>query len=198
MNSPNPHTDEQLLLLLKASDEAAFTLLFERYRDKLYYYLLKHTKSPEIAEEIVTDIFMKLWTGRELADQITDLGAFIHKVGYYKTMDFLRATARHSRLQQVYIDRMDADPEKRADELLIDAEAKLLLYKAVNQLSPQRQAIYRLSREEGLSHDEIAKALNLSRSTVNNSLVSATRSIAQFVQMHSSGKAALSVFFLFG
>lgn len=198
MASYNSHTDEQLLQLLKYSDEAAFTELFERYRNKLYYYLLKHAKSPEIAEEIVTDIFMKLWEGRELAGQIREAGAFFHKVGYYKAMDFLRIAARHGRLRQAYIARVPEEPVKPADELLIDAETKALLYKAVNRLPPQRKLIYRLSREDGLTHEQIAEALHLSRSTVNNAMTAATRSIAQFLQQQVPGKAALSLFFFLG
>ncbi len=191
------HTDEQLLCLIKTGNEAAFTILFERYRSKLYYYLLRHTKSAEIAEEIVIDIFMKLWKGRELADQIQEAGAFFHKVGYYKALDFLRTTARRKQLKQVYIDRAASGEEKMPDELMIDEEAKLLLLSAVNKLPPQRKLIYQLSRDEGLSHDQIAHSLNLSKSTVNNTLVSASRSISEYLKIHVIGRAALSVLFIY-
>lgn len=187
------HTDEQLLSLIKTGDEVAFTILFERYRSRLYYYLLRHTKSKEIAEEIVIDIFMKLWKGRELAEEIKQASAFFHKVGYYKAMDFLRTTARRKQLKQVYIDRASIEHEKMPDELLIDEEAKTLILNAISQLPPQRKLIYQLSRQEGLSHDQIADALNLSRSTVNNSIVSATRSITDYLKKQAIGRAALSI-----
>ncbi len=66
--------------------------------------------------------------------------------------------SRHSRLQQVYLHRLPADYEKNGEDLLIDAEHTALINEAVNQLPPQRQKIYRLSREEGLTYDEIAEA----------------------------------------
>ncbi len=88
MRSSDVHTDSSLLSAIASGDKTAFTILFERYRDQLFFYLLKHTKSSEVAEEIVTDIFMKLWTGRELAGQIINIGAFLRKVGYYKILDF--------------------------------------------------------------------------------------------------------------
>ncbi|MGN6530532.1 MAG: RNA polymerase sigma factor [Ginsengibacter sp.] len=187
------YTDKQLLCLVKTGDEAAFNVLFERYRSKLYYYLLRHVKSKEIAEEIVIDIFMKLWKGRGLADQIQDVSAFFHKVGYYKALDFLRTTARREDLKQVYIDRAKMEQVKLPDELLIDEEAKLLLLRAINQLPPQRKLIYMLSRNEELSHEQIAEILNLSRSTVNNTIVSASRSISEYLKKHAVGKVALSV-----
>ena len=191
------HTDEQLLCLIKSGNEAAFTILFERYRSKLYYYLLRHTKSSEIAEEIVIDIFMKLWKGRELADKIQEPSAFFHKVGYYKALDFLRKTARREQLKQVYIDRAKTEEEKLPDELLMDEEIKKLLIQAINQLPPQRKLIYQLSREKDLSHEQIAQVLNLSKSTVNNTLVSASRSISDYLKMHVIGKAALSSLFFY-
>ena len=197
MRDAPSHTDEQLLCLIKTGDEAAFTILFERYRSKLYYYLLRHTKSKEIAEEIVIDIFMKLWKGRELADQIQEVSAFFHKVGYYKALDFLRTTARRKNIKQVYIDRANTEEEKLPDELLIDEETKILILKAVNQLPPQRKLIYMLSRDGDLSHEQIADILNLSKSTVNNTIVSASRSISDYLKKHVIGKAALSALFVY-
>lgn len=141
---------------------------------------------------------MKLWMGRELAGQITDLGAFLHKVGFYKAMDFLRTTARHASLQQIYIERMELPYEKQADELLINEEMKRQLYNAVNALPPQRKLIYQLSRRDGLTHEQIATALNLSRSTVNNALGAATRSISEYLGRQNAAPGILSAFFLLG
>lgn len=191
------YTDEQLLSLIKTGDEAAFTILFERYRSRLYYYLLRHTKSKEIAEEIVLDIFMKLWKGRELAEEIQEPSAFFHKVGYYKAMDFLRTTARREQLMEVYIDRAKTETQKLPDELLIDEENKKWLLQAVNQLPPQRKLVYQLSRDKDLSHEQIAQMLNLSKSTVNNTLVTASRSISDYLKLHAIGKAALSSLFIY-
>lgn len=191
-----PYTDEQLLCLIKTGNEAAFNTLFERYRSKLFYYLFRHTKSKEIAEEIVIDIFMKLWKGRELADQIPGAAAFFHKVGYYKAMDFLRTTARREQLKQVYIDRAATGEEKLPDEILIDEETRSWILKAVNQLPPQRKLIYTLSRDGELTHEQIAAILQISKSTVNNTLVHASRSISDYLKKHLVGKAAFSVLLL--
>jgi RNA polymerase sigma-70 factor (ECF subfamily) len=197
MDSYSTCSDEQLFSFLEQDSEAAFNVLFERYRNKLYYYILRHTKSPEIAEEIVIDIFTKLWKGRKLAGHIREPAAFFHKVGYYKAIDFLRTTARHSRLKQAYIDRVEHASEKKPDDLLIDAESRELLLRAINQLPPQRKLIYRLSREEGLSHEEIAQTLQLSRSTINNAIVSASHSIVRYLKNSAPGRAALTIFLIF-
>lgn len=197
MISVATYTDEELLALIARGDEGAFNNLFERYRQPLYYFLLRHTKSPEIAEELVIDIFMKLWTGRELAVRIQQPAAFLYKVGYHKAMSFLRTTARHAELNKLYVQRAGSAEAPVPDDIVIHNELKQLILQAVNQLPPQRKLIYQLSREEGLSHDQIAEALHISRNTVSNSITTATRSIAQYLQEHSTGKAALSAFILF-
>lgn len=187
--------DGTLLARLADGDERAFNILFERYRARLYNYLLKITKSPEISEEIIIDIFVKLWVGRKVMDQVQNLGSFLHKVVYHKAIDFLRTTARHTRLQNAYIARIKSEPEKLPDELLIDAEFRQILRKAIYQLPPKRRLIYTLSREQGLTHDEIARTLNLSRNTVKNSIVAATKSISEYLQDNSSNKAVFPLLF---
>lgn len=194
---PEPlYSEKELLQQIAAGDEKAFAAVFETYRQRLYAYLLRITKSPVIAEDIVVDVFMKLWVGRELLPNIQSLGGFLHKVAYNKAMDLFTATARHTRLQQVYAERIGNRPERGADDLLVDDECRRILLEAVNQLPPQRKLIYTLSREQGLTHEQIARALNLSRHTVKNSIVAATRSISEYLQKYYPGKTALSCLFL--
>lgn len=187
--------DALLLARIARGEEAAFNLLFERYRDKLYHYLIKITKSAPISEEIVSDIFIKIWVGRELMPQIVQFEPYLHKVAYHKAVDFLRTASRHTRLQKLYIQRMEHAPEKLADEVLIDEESRLLLQKAIGSLPPRRKLIYTLSREQGLTHDQIAKALNLSSNTVKNSMMAAIKTITGFLKDKSGNPLTLIFFF---
>jgi RNA polymerase sigma-70 factor (family 1) len=189
------HNERELLRQIAQGDEQAFNTLFGLYREKLYYYLLKITKSAEISEELVIDIFLKLWLGRELTSKIEHPESFFYKVAYHKAVDFLKVTSRHARLQQVYIDRAQTETQSRIDDVIVDAELRKLVYDAVNSLPPQRKLIYTLSREEGLSHQQIAEALNLSRNTVKNSMMSATRSIGEFLRKAHAEKVAFSMLF---
>jgi RNA polymerase sigma-70 factor (ECF subfamily) len=189
--------DTTLLIDLANGKEVAFNSLFERYKDRIYNYLFKITKSSEVSEEIVIDIFVKIWVGRELMNQIQNLESFLHKVAYHRAIDFLRATSRHERLRKVYIDRIENEREKLADDLIIDKEFRQILQKAIQQLPPQTKLIYTLSREQGLTHNQIASALNLSKNTVKNSVMAATKSISDFLQHNSLGNVLSLLFFLF-
>lgn len=187
--------DSTLLNELAGGDELAFNKLFEIYKDRIYNYLFKITKSSQISEEIVIDIFVKIWAGRELMNKIENLESFLHKIAYHKAIDFLRVASRHARLKKDYFNRLKEEPEKLADDLIIDAEYSEILRKAIDQLPPQRKLIYRLSREEGLTHNQIANALNLSKSTVKNSVMAATKSIKEFL-LDKKSSSVISLFFL--
>ena len=190
------YNERELLQRVADGDQDAFARIFEMYRQRLYTYLLGIIKSAAVAEDILVDVFMKLWIGREMLVRIENLEGFLHKVAYNKAMDFFKTTARHARLQQVYAQRISDQTERSLDEGLIDEECRRILQNAINQLPPQRKLIYTLSREQGLTHEEIARALNLSRNTVKSTIMAATRSISEYLQKKYPGNAALSVLFL--
>ena len=188
------YNERELLQQVADGDQDAFARIYEMHRQRLFTFLTGITKSPEVAEDILVDVFMKLWVGREMLPRIENLERFLNKVAYNKAMDFFKTTARHARLQQVYAQRIDK-PEQNPEDWFIDEEARRILREAINQLPPQRKLIYTLSREQGLTYDEIAKALNLSRNTVKGTLMAATRSISEYLQKKYPGNAAFSTFF---
>lgn len=174
----------QLLQAVAAGDEQAFKLLFDQHYGKLFNYLLRVTKSREIAEEIAIDIFVKLWVGRELIQDIRHLDAFLQKVAHNKALDFFKVAARDARLHKLVRKEMEASREQEADHKLLDSEYQHLIHQAIDQLSPQRKMVFSMSRVEGLTHDEIAQRLQLSRNTVRNTIAESLKSIRQFLQHH--------------
>jgi len=190
------YNERDLLQQAATGNQDAFGRIFETYRQRLYTYLLGITKAPEVAEDILVDVFMKLWIGREMLPRIESLEGFLHKVAYNKAMDFFKTTARHARLQQVYAQRLSDQAERSLEDWLIDEECRRILQHAINQLPPQRKLIYTLSREQGLTHEEIARALHLSRNTVKSTIMAATRSISEYLQKNYPGNAALSCLLL--
>lgn len=190
------YNERELLQRVAVGDQDAFARIFETYRQGLYTYLLRITKSEVVAEDILVDVFMKLWVGREMLVRIENLDGFLHKVAYNKAMDFFKTTARHARLQQVYAQRISGQAEPTQEDWLIDEECRRIFQEAVNQLPPQRKLIYTLSREQGLTHEEIAQALHLSRNTVKSTIMAANRSISEYLQKFYPGNAALSCLFL--
>lgn len=176
------HDEDLLLKKIAQGDEPSFRVLFDKYHKKLFTHLFGITKSKEVAEELVIDIFVKLWAGRELIVEIRDIEAFLKKVGYNKSMDFFRIAARNAKLQKAIEREMDHGTGIPADLHLHDLELKEILRNAARQLSPQRRLVFTLSREEGLTHDQIAQKLNLSRNTVKNHMIEAIKSIKSYLK----------------
>jgi len=175
-------------------NQDAFRVLFEKHRDKLYNYLCTVVKSKEIAEEIVIDVFLKIWTGRELITEIRNMDAFLHKVAYNKALDFFRIASRNAALQKLIRREMEEAREKQADHRLQEWECKEIINRALERLSPQRRVIFSLSRMEGLSYDEIAEKLHLSRNTVRNTIAETLRSLRSYLKEHEINAVLLFCF----
>ena len=178
-------SDETFLLHeIAQGNEMAFRTLFESHKDKLYNYIFRITRSKEISEEIVIDVFLKIWIGRDLITEIRNFEGFIQKVACNKALDFLRIAARHKRLQELISRELISAPAPLADHTALEYECQDILHKALAQLSPQRRLIFSLSRNQGLSHEEIANKLNLSRNTVRNTVVEALKTVRQYLKDH--------------
>ena len=177
--------DTSLLYEIASGNEDAFELLFEQQRGRLYNYMLKITKSKVVAEEIVLDVFLKLWIGRELLPEIKNMDAFLNKVAYNKALDFLKIASRKKEIHRLVAKQIETCKEQEADHKLLDSEYQSILKKALDQLSPQRRIIFTLSRMEGLTNEEIAQQLQLSRNTVRNTLHESLQSIREYLRQNN-------------
>jgi RNA polymerase sigma-70 factor (ECF subfamily) len=187
--------EKRLLQLIATGDEQAFETLFEKYRGKLYTYLKGIVKSPEVSEEIVMDVFLKIWIGRKTATEIEQFDSFLFRIAHNKAIDFLRALQRDQTLFNLVWEEMEMDSAQTADAAVKEKESGAILQAAINLLSPKRRLVYELSRENALSHDQIAAYLNLSKSTVNNHLVESLRFIRNY--LHGYLEVCLLLVFIF-
>ncbi len=195
MQSYSDYTVQELYQLVASGDERAFNIVYERYWRKLFRFLYNMTKSREVAEELLVDVFLKLWIGRELVPEIQNMDGFLYKVAYHKALDFLKLTARETALQKVIAQQMSAGFAESADQHLVDAEYQHIIQRAIQQLSPQRKLVFTLSREQGMTHEQIARQLNLSSQTVKRTMSDALESIRGFLKDHPEAKSLLWTFF---
>jgi len=181
------YDDAYCLIKIKEGDEFYFNLIFEKYRDQLFSYLYKVSKSKEIAEEIVLDVFLKLWHGREAITEIQKLESFLYTVAYNKAIDFFRAAKRSPLLQQAVWDVLsDVATTDSADAHLRERNLEILIREAIGQLSPQRRKVFELRQEHGLSYAEIAQTLNLSTNTVRNHLAASVEFIKEHLRKNNA------------
>lgn len=188
MNGNNKsYEDDYCLLKIKEGDEYFFNLIFEKYRNKLFNYLFRAFKSKEVAEEIVLDVFIKLWHGREAITEIKNLEAFLHRVAYHKAIDFFRAAKRNPVLQQAIWDTItNAPAAENAESRLLQKNTEALIKEAISQLSPQRRKVFELRSYEDLSYSEIARTMRLSANTVRNHLAASLKFIREYLDKNEA------------
>jgi RNA polymerase sigma-70 factor (ECF subfamily) len=175
------YTEQELLLQTADGSEKAFKQLFSRYYDQLYTYIFSFIKVRQITEEIVLDVFLKIWTGRDIIHQIEKFDAFLFRVAHNKSIDFLRSVARDPKFENLLWDQIQVANNTHADSSVLMHEYEIKLREAVSLLSPQRKKVYQLSREQDMTHDQIAAHLNLSKYTVNNHIVEAQKFIRTYL-----------------
>jgi len=164
-----PHEEKLLFNKIATGDEMAFRTIYDAYFDRLAAYVFKMSKSEEISEEVVQDVFMKLWTNRTVLVNVEIPQAYLFSIARNKTIDHLRRLAKETNIIAILAENIQYhtnNAEQRFDVL----ELQALISTALAQLSPQKQKVFHLSRYEDRSHDEIAEELNLSKSTIKNHL----------------------------
>ena len=167
------HTEKELLAQIAGGNEKAFRTLFGGYYARLFNYIFSFIKSRQITEELVMDVFLKIWMGRDIIPQIEKFDAFLFRVAHNKSIDFLRSVARDPKFQDLLWDQIQLTNGVQADSSILTREYEAKLREAVSLLSPQRKKVYQLSREQDMTHDQIAVQLKLSKNTVNNHIVDA-------------------------
>ncbi|HEY6083231.1 MAG TPA: RNA polymerase sigma-70 factor [Chitinophagaceae bacterium] len=169
--------DQKILFQQIANDSvSAFRALFDSYKTRLYAAALKITKSDYAAEEIVQEVFATLWEGRSNLAVVDNPSAYIFTIAYHKAFRYLKKAAADKALFKSLIHTME-EVHNDTEEWLQAKESQEIINQMVEGMPPQRQLIFRLSREKKLSHKEIASQLNISPLTVKKQLVLALRNI---------------------
>lgn len=177
------YEESTLLALLAQDSEYAFQLVFDRYRNNIYKVAMLYVKSPVIAEEIVQDVFLKLWFQRKNITEIRSLQSWLFIVAKNLTINSLKKIAHEWTAREKWV-RENELSEDTADFRILNAQYTQLLYNAVEQLPSQQQQVYRLAKEQGLSYEAIGRQLSISPLTVKTHMARALASIRQFLQQH--------------
>ena len=186
--------DEWLERLVKHDDYQAFESIFHHFYKTLCRYALKYVHSPEIAEEVVSDVFFKVWKNRGQIAIHTSLQAYLYMSVRNQALDYLKSRSHlKTRYEELplHLENGYAMP----DEELIAEELDQQIEKAIDTLPPQCQTIFRLSRDKGLKYKEIAEQMNLSIKTVETQMGRALKQLRLLLQDSRTALLAFGCWF---
>jgi RNA polymerase sigma-70 factor (family 1) len=177
------NTDKALFERIATGDETAFSIIFFRYTARLAPFVTRLLQSDVWSEEIIQDVFLRLWQSRQQLATVEQPSAYLYHMAANRTLDYIKRNARDVKLQY-YAARWLAPAPDHPDNQQDFREIDRLLREAVNHLPAQRRKVYQLVREEGLSHAEIADRLQISKHTVRNHVAEALQEIRIYLREH--------------
>lgn len=168
------YTDEELVCFISADDDAAFTELYNRYAGVLYLHACKRLADRDSAQDLIHDVFASLWSNRHAMELEGKCSAYLYTALRYQVINFELRRKRLS-LWQEMADELDTRPEQPTpDQMAIANDLEQLIEVEAERLPKKMREIFLMSRQQQLSHQEIADAFELSPATVkkqvNNAL----------------------------
>ncbi|MBS0027679.1 RNA polymerase sigma factor [Chitinophaga sp. 22321] len=174
---------KQLLTLLIKSDEPAFNELYKVYSKPLYLRILRMVKNQDDAQELLQELFIKLWNKRETIDIEKSFQSYLYTIAQNLVFNHFRKIANDQSLvksllinaTEYYLDRIDSSENN---------EIARVLHQAIDQLPPQGKKIFQLCKLSGKSYEEVADILGISIATVNSHMTKSLQSIRKYVITH--------------
>jgi len=177
------YKEKELLALIAKSDEAAFAELFDHYRNRIYSSARKLSRSAVIAEEIVQNVFLKIWLNRADLTGVNNFSAYLFVITRNEVYLALNRIARSYKIHSLFSKEQppsDNDNERR----FMDREYQNLLQKAIERLPVQQKKVYQLMKVQGLKREEAASLLRVHPETVKSHLAQAVKSVRSYCLLH--------------
>lgn len=193
MSIVNIQLEKEWLGRIAGGDEAAFTQLFGAYKDRIYTIALRLTSSATMSEEIVQDVFVKLWQKRETLLAVEHFRAYLFTATRNHVFNALKRQARHRHMVGE-LDQDWPDVQSDTDNLLLEKEYREVLAEAVGRLPDRQRQIYGLIKEQGWKRGQVARQLGISEETVKAHLMQAMRSIRAYCLTRLDLYIALALF----
>ena len=171
--------EADLLRRLRSGDTDAYLQLYHHYHPALYVYVSRFVKIPQLAEDTLQDVFVKIWEIRERINPELSFNAYLYRISRNLVFKQLKKIAATEDLRMKAMQALGAIVED-TDTRVRWQQYEGLLKAAIDHLPPQRKRVFELCRQQGRSYEEAAVELGISRNTVKEHMVMATRSIKEY------------------
>ena len=166
-------------------DAVAYKELFLLYHPRLVHFSALITRSREAAEEVVSDVFLKIWHNRSALGRSENFHLYVYIITKNLSINcyLKRKREKTFSMDELVVDMRSIYPDP--EQMMITGEMFRRITHAISDLPPRCQLIFKLVKEDGLKHREVAELLNLSGKTVENQMTIALKKIGQSVQFRS-------------
>ncbi|MBN2009666.1 RNA polymerase sigma-70 factor [candidate division KSB1 bacterium] len=164
---------DNLLQQLAAGDERAYETLFKTYYSQLTVFARKYVDDMDVAKEIVQDFFVNLYEKHGSLNITTSIKAYLYTSVHNRCLNYLKHVKtrdeHHARIQQ------EADTHIDLHDTIAQTELEYFIFQAIKELPPQCQKIFTMSRIDGMTNQQIADQLNISKRTVETHISKAIK-----------------------
>ncbi len=176
------HPDD-ILQRLAAGEEHAFREIYDRYWKVVYKTAMRYQNSSDLAVDVVQEVFCSLWDRRSQFLNVRNLESYLVTMTHHQVYALFRKWATETRSREAYTESLD--PTVNDTDFGIRAsQYEEILTELVDKLPPQQKQVFKMAREEGMTHEAIARELNLSQGTVKNHMVRALQFLRQNLSPH--------------
>ncbi len=172
------NNEKDLLQQVATGNEASFVKLFHHYHPSIYSVAIKLLHNPVLAEELVQDVFLKIWQKRELLPEVEFFAAFLHKVAENVIYPAIRKQLTKEKNESLF--KASQDSFVSSTDMFLNKEYAEILHNAVRQLPDKQKQTYILIKEEGLKRDQVAAQMKVSQETVKSNLEQAMKKIRAY------------------
>ena len=180
----DPKTEQELVLRLVRGDEEAFCRLYAIYRKRLIYFTMKFVKSADFAEDIFQEAFVAVWHSRQFIDPHKSFRSYIYTIVRNRILNLIRDIDNETRAR-ANISTLSAEHADSANEHMDLRDLESLIIQGKKSLTPRQRQIFEMSREQGMTNDEIADMLGLSVNTVNDHISDSLHTLRAFIEKSS-------------
>ncbi len=178
-------SEAELLLRTANGDDKAYRQLFDEYQPLLLSFVFRITRNMAETEEMVQDIFLKLWMTKETLAEVKNFKNYLFILSRNRALNFIDMEMRRQRKQQAF-EKSAAENANQSEPDTEDANRPYhLIDEAIQRLPSQQQSAWLLSRHEGLTYEEIAVKMGLSKKTVKNYIRIATDSMKEYISANN-------------
>lgn len=187
------YDERKLLLRIADGEEGAFKIIYDRYYSKVYTQAVRLLRSEVLGEELLQEVFLKLWRVRDGLTEINNLDAYLKTVTRNLCISALRRLALENRYSKSIAEDYD-EAHNTTEETIILKDTRKLINEAIAQLPKQQQEVYRLCHIEGLKYEQAAQQLKISSLTVQTHMKRALRNLRNYLRDHHELTVILIIF----